>query len=153
MEKTVLIGSGNDIAPVWNMRLFFVVGIINIIQGVRMVTSEIHLAWLILGFIIIPTSIGICIYSILMFSKKSKYAPRVSISEKLVFIKEKLMKRAVEIPWDHIKNVSFVPYKIVFELPDSDYVFSYRSTSDTSREIKSTIREMAESKGIEVIGG
>ena len=153
MEKTVLVGSGNDIAPVWNMRLFFVIGIINIIQGIRMVTSEIHLAWLILGFIIIPTSIGICIYSILMFSKKSKYAPRVSISEKLVFIKEKLMKRAVEIPWGHIKSINFAAYKIVFTLPDSDYVFSYRSTSDTSREIKSTIREMAELKGIEVLGG
>ncbi|MEQ8551438.1 MAG: hypothetical protein RIC06_16250 [Cyclobacteriaceae bacterium] len=150
---TVLLGTGNGIAPVWNMRLFFAIGGLNIFQGVRMVTNETHFGWLILGFIIIPTSIAICIYSILMFSKRSRYAPRVSISDNLILIKEKLMSHAVEIPWDHIKSIDFAAYKIVFKLPDSDYVFSYRSTSDTSKEIKSAIREMAESKGIEVIGG
>ena len=153
MKMIVLLGTGNGIAPVWNMRLFFAIGGLNIFQGVRMVTNETNLGWLILGFIIIPTSIGICIYSILMFSKRSRYAPRVSISDNLVLIKEKLMKHAVEIPWDHIKSIDFEAYKIVFKLPDSDYIFSYRSTSDTSKEIKSAVREMAESKGIEVLGG
>ena len=68
-------------------------------------------------------------------------------------IKEKLMKHAKEIPWDHIKSINFGPYKIVFSMTGSDYIFSYRSTSDTSKEIKSAVREMAESKGIEVLGG
>lgn len=63
------------------------------------------------------------------------------------------MKHAMEIPWDHIKSINFGPHKIVFSMTGSDYIFSYRSTSDTSKEIKTAIREMAESKGIEVLGG
>lgn len=153
MKKTILLGLHDDVSPRWRMRLSIFVGIINVANGIRIVHKENSTLWFIMGLLLIVSGIVVSVYGYLAFSEKSRYAPRVAINDKLIFIKEKLMKHAVEIPWDHIDNISFAPYKIVLKLPYSDYVFSYRSASDASKEIKSSIREMAESKQIKVTGG
>ncbi len=153
MKKNILLGSGNGIAPIWNLRLFLAVAIINIFQGVRMVTGEDSIFWEVMGFIMIPVNIALAIFSMLMFSERSKYAPKISINDELISIKEKLLRPAVEISWEHIKDVSFASYKIIFTKEDSDYIFDYRFTTDTSKAIKSAVRELAESKNIKVIEG
>jgi len=150
---TILLGSGNGIAPVWSLRLILAIAIINIFHGVRMVNREDNIFWIILGFVMISASVAIGIFSILMYSEKSKYAPRISIGDNLIRIKEKLMRQSIEIPWGEIKNVNFTQNKIMFLREDSDYVFNYESSTDTYKSIKSAIKELAESKNIKVTGG
>ncbi len=101
----------------------------------------------------IPGGVYHTIYGLLAFSKHSKYAPRVEVDQDNLLLKNKFLKEAKMITWDQIKQIEFASYRLVFSMPDSEYAFLYDTQAETSREIKSTIREMAESKGIDVLGG
>ena len=90
---------------------------------------------------------------ILLFNKSSKYAPRFTLDENELLFKETIFKKSVRFVWNQIKRIEFGPYQLVISTDVTDQKLYYSTQADTSKEIKSVIREMAESKGIEVVSG
>lgn len=108
---------------------------------------------LIIGIILVPGGIVYSVYGLLAFSKSSKYAPRVEVDSGSLVFKNGVLKEPKTIRWNKIKQIEFASSRLVFSMPDSEYAFLYDTQAETSKEIKSTIREMAESKQIKVTGG
>jgi len=153
LERTILLGINNGFPLAWTRRLYLLSAICNTLAGISFIIREGNLFWLILGVVMLCTGIFGIAYAILAFSGKSKYAPRISLNEGLVYIRETIMKPGIEISWGKIKNIRMAYNSITFSMPDSEYEFSYRANADTSLKIKAAVREMAELKSIEVLGG
>ncbi len=92
-------------------------------------------------------------YGYLGQSKKSKYAPKVLLTNEFILIKKSIWKPAKHLNWSDIKSIQYGSYQIDFQLTKEAYTFTYNTTSSTSLEIKRAIREFAENKSIEVNGG
>ena len=106
-----------------------------------------------IGIMLVPGGIAYSIYGHLSFKKSSRYAPRFSISEDELSFKKTMMKPAIIIPWDQIKKIKMSPYILDISTEKSEIIMHYSSNPEISLEIKSAVRAMAESKGIEVVGG
>lgn len=155
MKKTLLLGGNHFNFPVkvslWGTIftgiIFFINGVINIYRDVAEPIG------FILGVVMIPCGIGYMIYGLLSFTTSSKYAPRFTIDEKELLFKQTLKEPPIKVSWNQIKRIHMAPYLLDLSTSESDIIMSYSSNSRISKEIKSAIREMAESKGIEVRGG
>lgn len=93
------------------------------------------------------------LYGYLGQSKKSKYAPKVLLTNEFILIKESFWKARKQIKWDDISSINYKSYEIDFHLNKEIYTFNYNTTAETSIEIKRAIRSIAEDKSIEVSGG
>ncbi len=82
-----------------------------------------------------------------------KYAPRLAWDEKELLFKATISKRSNNFLWDQIRRIEFQPYRLVICTDGSDHNLEYSTDASTSKKVKSAIREIAESKHIEVIGG
>ncbi len=154
MKKTVLLGASNKFSTKANRIGFFLNGILFVIMGIFHIGNDlISPIGLIFGIIMIPGGIGYAVYGLLAFSEFSKYAPRVSIDDQNILLKNNFKKPPVHISWDQIRQIYLSSYLIKFLIPEKEYIFNYEANADTSISIKSAIREMAESKNIEVLGG
>ncbi|MEQ9219712.1 MAG: hypothetical protein RLO17_16785 [Cyclobacteriaceae bacterium] len=137
-----------------NLWGFTVLGILFVIQGIYHIMSGMVFPFgLIIGIILVPGGIVYSVYGLLAFSKSSKYAPRVEVDSGSLVFKNGVLKEPKTIRWNKIKQIEFASSRLVFSMPDSEYAFLYDTQAETSKEIKSTIREMAESKQIKVTGG
>ena len=154
MDKVILLGMNNKFSLKTNLWGHSLLGILFVIQGVYHIESNIVFPFgLMIGVILIPGGIVYSIYGLLSFNKSSKYAPGFSISEDELCFKKNLFKPAQRITWGHIKKIEMAAYLLIVSTEQSEIVMHYSSNPEVSLEIKSTIRKMAESKGIEVIGG
>ncbi len=154
MNKTILLGLNNKFSLKTNLWGHLILGILFVVQGVYHIESNIVFPLgRMMGIILVPAGIAYSIYGFLSFNKFSKYAPGFSISEDELSFKKSLLKPAQKIPWSHIKKIEMAPYLLIVSTEESETVMHYSSNPEISKEIKSTVREMAESKGIEVLGG
>lgn len=146
-ERTILLEPGNRI-------LWIFMGVIFFINGITNLANE-QLEWysLILGIAMIALSIIYAFYSVLAFSEKSKYSPKVRMNNKLIQLKSSFWKRGYLINWSDVKLINFGRYKVEFELSNGTKAFPYNTESKKSKELKSMLREFAESQSIQVIGG
>ncbi|XOV92036.1 MAG: hypothetical protein ACFHWX_17725 [Bacteroidota bacterium] len=154
MKRTILLGTINKFPMKFNLWGSTIAGLFFIANGVIHIFSDIaHPIGLIIGIIMIPVGIGYSIYGILSFNESSKYAPRFSLNEEELLFKESLMKPPIVITWDRIKKIKFGPLHLDITTGESEMAWGYMTNDKTSKQIKETIRELAESKNIEVIGG
>lgn len=102
------------------------------------------------GYLMI--GIAFILYSILVFTL-NPFAPKMTITDFDVKIKLKILSGSIRILWTDIQSIEFAQYKIDFQLRDRVEEVSYSSNSETSIEIKSAIREVADQKNIQVVGG
>ncbi len=154
MKKTILLGSNNKFSLKTNKWGFTITGIVFILNGVFQIIGDYaQPIGLILGVIMIPGGIGYIVTGWLSFSEKSKYAPRITFDEQVLLLKNKLSKPPTILEWGQIKRIELYSYQLKFFSPKADYIFPYEANASTSINIKSAIREIAESKHIEVIGG
>ena len=94
-----------------------------------------------------------CIYGLTAFSTNSRLALRIKITDEFIEIKDRFLKPPIHLIWTDLKSIEFGKYMIVFQLEESNKVFSYKSNANVSVEIKIMIREMADKRKIEVVGG
>lgn len=154
MKKTILLGANNKFSTKVNKWGFTITGIIFLVNGLYHIISDIiSPIGMILGIVMIPGGIAYSFYGLMAFSESSKYAPRVSIDNETILLKSNFQRPPVLISWDRIKQISLTSYLIKFFTEEEEYHFPYEANSDTSISIKSAIREIAESKQIEVLGG
>lgn len=154
MDRVILLGLNNKFSLKTNFWGHLILGILFIIQGIYHIESNIVFPFgLMIGIILVPGGIVYTIYGFLSFNKSSKYAPGFSISEDELSFKKNLFKPAQKIRWDHIKKIEMASYLLIVSTEESETVMQYSSNPEISLEIKSVVRAMAESKGIEVVGG
>ena len=151
MNKTIILGRKSSIsksirANKWG---FGVGGTVYILLGIfKSLTSNetiISLGYIIMGVVIV-------IYGIIVFSL-TPLTPKVKISNDKLEFKNKILSRATLLLWTNITSIEYGSYEITFHLIDRDEKVYYASNPDTSKEIKSIIREVAVKKNIPVTGG
>lgn len=153
MKKNIIIGSSNQISPVaavWIMSLsglsFMALGLFSILMGPKEFDEITRYGYVIVGALNFGFGLA--------HSKISPWAPRVCLDESEIALKNSVLKRAYVQKWDTITRVVFGHRNFLLLLKDEvKYDFSYQSTASTSLNIKTAVRKIAESKGIEVVGG
>ena len=93
------------------------------------------------------------LYAQFAFSSKSKFAPRISIDENVILCKTSFFRKGYQIKWIDIKSIEFNPYQVDFVLENKTENLTYDTNADVSIDIKEALREVAEAKNIEIIGG
>ena len=149
MDKTILLGATSVISNRASKWLWSIIGTLYIGLG----TSKIYnqgasfesVGWLIIGA-------SFLIYGLIIFSA-TLLTPQIRITDSEIQIKKKILDKATLVPWTHILSIEFGPYLISLQLNDRVETISYSSHAEASIEIKSIIREVAESKDIPVTGG
>ncbi len=155
MEKTILIGSGNQKFSLKAQRgLFFFAGAIFVAQGFFYLITG--MGWPMLS---IPLSILIILggayhffMGIAISSERSKYSPKVKLSDDEIVFRLEPFKANIVIQWADIRSISLMSYSLAFELAESRKVIKYRTSGEISIEIKEAIRDFAEQKGVIVDG-
>lgn len=129
--------------------LFGILGIIHFGYGLVKIYEE---GTSISGVSYIIIGLAFLLYSVLIFTN-NPFAPKVIISDAEIKIKRKAFRRPLQILWSNIQSIEFDNYLIVFHLQDRIEKFSFNTNAETSIEIKSSIREIAENNNIQISGG
>ncbi len=154
MNQTILLGLNNNFSIKANRRLAIFLGLIFCLNGFfNLIQNNEDLLFQILGLLLLLSGVLYLFYSFYGFSQKSKFAPKVLLTNEFLQIRESFWKPAKQLNWNNISSINYLSYQIDFQLNKESYSFIYNASSDTSIEIKRAIREFAENKGIEVIGG
>lgn len=153
-SKTILIGMNNKFSSRANKGLFVFLGLLFFLQGLMGFFRE-EIAWWrwLFGIIMVVGGISYVIYGFLAFSQNSKQAPRIIVDHEFIGLKHSIWKRAIQLSWSEVTSIEFKKFEVVFQGGEASKSFSYASNADVSIEIKQALREVAEEKGIEVIGG
>ncbi len=107
----------------------------------------------VLGILFLAATIYYFFYASVGFSPNSKYSPKVRVDESTVVFRNSVWKPSKRMKWSDISTITFHSYQIDFDTKKGPVTFSYNASADVSKSIKQMIRESAEMKGIEVIGG
>lgn len=158
MNNTILIGTNNNFSIKTNRWLFPITGLIFLTTGgARLIydfnASNDAVIGLIIGILMSVMGLYYFIYGLTAFSTNSRLALRIKITDEFIEIKDRFLKPPIHLIWTDLKSIEFGKYKIVFQLEESNKVFSYKSNANVSVEIKKMIREMADEKKIEVVAG
>ena len=149
MNKTILLGAKSALSNNASKWLLSLIGLSYIGFGAIKIyqqgSSFESTAWLIAGTLFLFN--GLITYS------STPWTPRIRINDSEIYVKNKLFGKSKIILWVNIQSIEFEPYTIVFHFMDSDEIISYKSNAEASIEIKSVLREVAESKAIQVKGG
>ena len=154
MTKTIILGLSNKVntdrisirVRFWLANsiglIYFVLGTIKYYNSGSSFESW---GWIILGVFFI-------IFGIIMFSN-TPLTPKFKIDDNKLEFKNKIISKPVTLFWRKIQSIKFAPYEITFQLESTDKIISYSSSPTSSIEIKTSIREVAESKNIPIVGG
>ncbi|MEM6736225.1 MAG: hypothetical protein AAF620_09170 [Bacteroidota bacterium] len=147
LERTLLLEPGNKTLHIFIAFIFFINGIIYVIgeqsEGYR----------LLLGIAMIIFSICSAFYAVLAFSEDSKYSPKMRVNDKLIELKSSFWKRTDFVNWSDVKLIHFASYKVEFELYHGTKAFPYNTKGLKSKRLKRLLREFAEPRNIQIIGG
>jgi hypothetical protein len=80
-------------------------------------------------------------------------APKVVVSSEGLFLKSKAAKSGKHLDWENIQSITFHSFQLDFKLDTEPVFFHYNCSAETSKKIKDAIRDMADLKNIEVLGG
>ncbi len=119
----------------------------------RFMENNIDLVGSIFGATMMIAGVSAIFYGYAAFSESSKYAPRVKVDENVIELKNSFTKRVNRIKWIEVKKIEFDSYQLIFQLGEGELTFNYVSNPDVSIEIKNLLREVAQERNIEVVGG
>ena len=149
MDKVVILGSKNVISNKASKWISMIIGIMYLVLGsvktYEQGSSFDSTGWLFLGACFL-------LYSLLVFTA-TPLTPKMRITDIQVELKNKIFGKRTKVMWTDVQSIEFGQFMIIFKLKDRDEVFNYSSNTDASIEIKSSIRELADSKNIPVTGG
>ena len=154
MSKTILIGMNNKFTAKANKWLFSLTGLLFLVNGIfNLYNSILEPIGLILGVSMIVGGIFYLFYGLFGFLENSKFSPKVQLDELTIELKNSLWKPSVKLKWSDLSSIKFEPYEVIFNINDVSNSFSFNANANVSVEIKQTIREMAERRNIDVVGG
>ena len=149
MNKTIVIGTRGSLSNKASFWLFMIIGTGFFLTG----ANDIYLSGLSVESMGNMVFGGFfCAYAIVTYFATS-YTPRIQIDSSTLELRNKVFGKTWQLDWSEIRSIEFRSFEIQFNLKDDVRVFSYGSNPETSMDIKKSIREMAENKDIEVIGG
>jgi len=130
-------------------------GIVNSAIGIQQLLTSDSWSWLLLfGLILTVGGPLMIIYSLILFSRTSALAPRIQIDETGVLIREDIHRGQKKIEWKNVKEITYRPFELNFHLTDDNTeTLSLPTTGEISIDVKKTIREFADSRQINIIGG
>jgi len=85
-------------------------------------------------------------------SEKSKYAPKVSLTNEFISIKEKLWSSSHTYNWAEIEEVTLGSYQLIIKTKSESNTLNIDSTKQIAIAIKKAIRVFAVNKNIPIIG-
>lgn len=88
--------------------------------------------------------------SIFVLSKNSVLSPKIKFTKTGITVKKEFWSRSKTMKWLEISSIEFGSYKILFQLQESTYKFTYNTSADLSVQIKQAIRTAANQKSIPV---
>ena len=154
MEKTILIGLNNKLSINTSKWLIIISGLFFLISGALYIDlSNLSSLRPILGISMILAGIHNVVFGLTAFSVNSKYAMRLKVNDSFVEFKSSYYQPVIRLNWDEIKQIKLDVYRVNFQLYKREELFIYRSNSEVSKEIKRSLREIAEQKNIPVEGG
>jgi hypothetical protein len=130
-------------------------GIVNSIIGIQQLLTSDTWSWLLLfGLILTVGGPLMIIYSLILFSRTSVLTPRIQIDETGVLIREDIHRGQKKIEWKDVKEITYRPFELNFHLTDDNTeTLSLPTSGEISIDVKKTIREFADSRQINIIGG
>lgn len=149
MTKTILIGATSFLSDKGNKWYSFMFGSSQLLLGVYYFSKS-EFTFQSVAY----TLIGLTFYIYaFLFYTNTPFTPKVQLNTESIEIKNKLFKPSMRLAWPSISEITFSKYQITFALDKGEYVFNYSVHADTSKKIKESIREIAESKNIPIHGG
>lgn len=153
-EEVILTGLHDKMSIKRTRILYYFMGIVFIINGIiQFILNAIHPYGMIIGILTLITGVGYLIVAFTAFSARSKYAPKVKVNDDIIELKNGIFNAPTKFNWSDIKAIELKTFRLDFQLANSKEMFTYRTTSDISINIKNTLRAFAKQKGIEVSGG
>ena len=154
MKKTILL-TQNGLSEKVSKWLFVIVGISNSINGIGYLIDTPLTNWgLRLGVFLLASGILIAILGLIVFNPTNVLAPKFVIDENGIQIRGTLTVKTKTINWNDIKEITYKSFELDFLLNDnSSKLIILRTNGETSVEIKKSIREIADKKSINIIGG
>jgi hypothetical protein len=156
MKKTILLTQNpNRLTTTVSKWLFVLVGLPNVINGIDKLREVPLTNWgLFLGGFLLLTGLAMIIMGFILFDSTSKLAPKFEIDEVQILVKEDIFKKTKLLNWNEITEISFKPFALEFMFTDkSSQLVILKTTGETSIEIKKSIREIADKKLINIVGG
>jgi hypothetical protein len=154
MNKVFIIGMNNKFSANANRWGFILVGLVFLANGYFNIhRSNLSLLGIILGTLMFGGGIYYLFYGVFGFAESSRFSLKVKVDESAIELKNSFWKPSKKLHWVDLSVIQFQHYQIIFELKDQSISFSYNANPEISIAIKQTIREVAEQKNIQVIGG
>ena len=131
-------------------------GVLLLINGSIQLTGE---EWVIWRLVLAVTTIGIGLSQLVLglyfMAPNSKWAPRAEIGPERLLFKNDIWVSPTIVPWNRIKEITLTSYLVIFKLDDNtnEEITINTTDADISRQIKSKIRDLALSRGIDVSDG
>jgi hypothetical protein len=154
MNQTILLGNGSTrsvTATRWAHIFLGLIFIFNAFISLKSATlGSWSMAWAVLNLVVAIYSI---LLALLALSKHSSFSPKVKLTDSLLILKPSIMSKSKTLAWSEINQINYGPYTIKFLLTSDTFDFEYRTSPSISIKIKERIREMANSKNIEVTDG
>jgi hypothetical protein len=109
---------------------------------------------LLIGLLLAVSGLALLISGLILFDPKNKLAPKVVIDDIEILIREEIFKRTKSIKWTELKQIDLKSFALDFLFNDNrTLLVILKTTGETSKEIKKVIREMADRKSVNIIGG
>jgi len=154
MKKTILL-TQNGLSGTVSKWLFVILGLSNSINGVRNLTETPLTNWgLGLGILLLASGLLMATLGLILFNPTNMFAPKFVIDDNQIQIREDVHVKTKTINWNDIKEITYKSFALDFLLNDnSNKLIILRTNGETSVEIKKSIREIADKKSINIIGG
>jgi hypothetical protein len=155
MQKRTILLTQFDLSRNVTKWLFFIMGVSNLMNGISgLMRPQLSTGQIVLGSFVVATGILLMIPAFILFFPSSNLAPKCIIDEDVIKIKEDIHKKWKSIYWKNVKEITFKSFAIDFVLNDnSSENILLRTDGETSIEIKKSLRAIAETKSIPIIGG
>ncbi len=154
MKKTILL-TQNGLSRTVSKWLFIILGFSNSINGIRNLAETPLTNWgLWLGILLLASGSLMATLGIILFNPTNIFAPKFIIDDNEIQIREDVHVKTKRIIWSDIKEITYKSFALDFLLNDNtSKLILLRTNGETSIEIKKSLREIADKKSINIIGG
>jgi hypothetical protein len=156
MKKIVLLTQNpNGLNQPVTKWLFIILGLFTLARGIADLVGTSLTNWsLVIGLLLAISGLTLLTLGIILFDPKNKLAPKVVIDDIEILIREDIFKRTKSIKWTELKQIDLKSFALDFLFNDNrTLLVILKTTGETSKEIKKVIREMADRKSVNIIGG
>lgn len=123
--------------------LILIFSFAEVIVSTTAIPKNPFLVLLAINFILIGT-IGL--------SKKSRFSPKLKISDDQIIFKEKIFSGQKIIPWNSVNQIQLGSYKATFITRNKKFTLKFDTHKENSIAIKQALREASITKGVEIVG-